>query len=48
MDKIMQWALSRILDITTGDFYGSVTLKFEAGKLVRIEHLHSEKPPATA
>lgn len=43
--QALQWAISRILDITAGDFYGSVTLKFEAGKLVRMEHQCSEKPP---
>ena len=46
MSKVMQWAISRILDITAGEFYGSVTLKFEAGKLVHFEHQQSEKPPA--
>lgn len=46
MSKVMQWAISRILDITAGDFYGSVTLKFEAGKLVRLEHHRNEAPPA--
>ncbi len=46
MDKTLQWAISRLLDITAGDFFGSVTLKFEAGKLVRIESQQSEKPPA--
>lgn len=46
MDKVMQWAITRILDITAGEFFGSVTLKFEAGKLVRIESHQSEKPPA--
>jgi len=47
MDKALQWAVARVLDIINGDFYGSVTMKFEAGKLVRIEHQRSEKPPAT-
>ena len=46
MSDLMQWAISRILDITAGEFYGSVTLKFEGGKVVRIEHHQSEKPPA--
>lgn len=46
MSKVMQWAIARILDIAGADFYGSITLKFEAGQVVRIEHHHSEKPPA--
>ncbi len=45
MNKVMQWAISRILEITAGDFFGSVTLKFESGKLVRLEHQRNEKPP---
>ena len=48
MNKTLQWAISRILDITTGGFFGYVTLRFENGKLVRIEHQSSEKPPAEA
>ncbi len=48
VNKTLQWAISRILDITTGDFFGYVTLRFENGKLVRIEHQSSEKPPAEA
>jgi hypothetical protein len=47
MDKVMQWAIARILDITAGEFFGSVTLRFENGRLVRMEHQRSEKPPAT-
>lgn len=46
MSKTLQWAIARILDITAGNFFGSVTLRFEDGKLIRIEHQHSEKPPA--
>ncbi len=47
MSKALQWAIARILDITGGsDYYGSVTLRFEAGNLIRIEHQQSEKPPA--
>ena len=48
MSKVMQWAISRILDITAGEFYGSVTLRFEAGQIVRIESNRSEKPPVEA
>lgn len=46
MDNKLQWAISRILDIISGNFFGSVTLKFENGKLVRLEHQEAEKPPA--
>ena len=48
MNKRLQWAIARILDIVTKGFYGSVTLKFEDGHLVRIEHQQSEKPPLEA
>ncbi len=45
MSKALQWAIARILDITAGDFFGSIILKFESGKLVRLEHQRNEKPP---
>lgn len=48
MDKVMQWAISRILDITAGSFYGSVTLKFKDGKLISMDHQRTESPPAEA
>ena len=48
MDNKLQWAISRILDIVKDKFYGSITLKFESGKLTRIEHQHAEQPPAEA
>lgn len=48
MTKALEWAISRILDIVSKGFYGSVTLKFEDGHLVRIEHQRSEKPPEAA
>jgi hypothetical protein len=48
MDKVMQWAISRILDISAGGFFGSITLRFENGKPVHLEHHRSEKPPAEA
>lgn len=47
MDRPLQWAISRILDLIAKKFYGDVTLRFEAGKLVHLEHRHSEKPPQT-
>ena len=48
MTKALEWAISRILDVVGKGFYGDVTLKFEDGHLVRIEHKQSEKPPAEA
>ena len=48
MNKALEWAISRILDIVSKGFYGDVTLKFEDGNLTRIEHKQSEKPPAEA
>lgn len=45
MNKALQWAISRIMDIVGDDFFGSVTLRFERGKLVHLEHQRSEKPP---
>ena len=45
MSKTLQWAISRILDITAGSFFGSVTLTFMDGNLVKIDHHRSEKPP---
>ena len=48
MDKPLQWAIGRILDIIANKFYGDITLKFENGKLVHLEYRQSEKPPAAA
>lgn len=45
IDETLQWAISRIVDITAGEFYGSVTLKYESGKMVRMESQQSERPP---
>lgn len=48
MHKALEWGISRILDIIANKFYGDITLKFENGKLVHLEHRQSEKPPLTA
>lgn len=43
MDERLQWAIKRILDKINPKFYGSVTIKFEAGKVTHLETNQGEK-----
>lgn len=47
MNATLQWAVTKILEIAVAGFYGSVTLKFEDGKLVHLDRHESHKPPKT-
>lgn len=48
MDKSLQWAITRIMDIIHPNFFGSVTLTFQAGKLQFIKTEQTEKPETPA
>lgn len=48
MDKTLQWAISRIMDTIHPQFFGSITLQFQAGKLQCIRTEHTEKPETGA
>lgn len=43
MDERLQWAISKILEIIGNNFYGSITLNFQAGKLVTLKAEESHK-----
>ena len=45
MNLGLQWAITRIMAIAVPDFYGTITLRYEAGKLTALDHHHTEKPP---
>jgi hypothetical protein len=45
MHVSIQWAVKRIMDIVNPKFFGTITLRFQNGVLVRLEHDHSEVPP---
>jgi hypothetical protein len=44
MDKTFQWAIATILSKISPEFYGSFTIMFEAGKLVRVKTEQIERP----
>lgn len=44
LDINMQWAISKIVEKLSKNFYGSITLNFQAGKLHTIETRQMEKP----
>lgn len=46
LDKNMQWVISKMVEIITPCFYGSITISFQAGKVQHIETKRTEKPPA--
>lgn len=46
MDRALQWAVARIVEKVTPQFYGSITLSFQGGKLHSIKTEETEKPPA--
>lgn len=45
MNQRIQWAIKRILEIVNEDFHGKITLSFQAGKLVKLQHEAGELPP---
>ena len=49
MKKTLEWALSEILKLLgiEPNFYGSVTLNFQAGEVTTIDHKQTLKPPAS-
>ncbi len=47
MDLSLQWAIAKIVSIINPQFFGSFTLTFENGKLVRVKTEQTEKPPAS-
>lgn len=46
MDKRIQWAITKILEVVNKDFYGSITLSFQAGSLNHIKTEKTEHPPS--
>lgn len=44
MDKRLQWAIAQIMKKINPEFYGSVTLVFQAGTLHCIKTEQTEKP----
>lgn len=44
MDKRIQWAISRMLEVVNAKFYGSFTITFRAGKLHDLRIDRTEKP----
>lgn len=45
ISQSLQWAITKIMEIAKAGFYGSITLKFENGKLVHMDRNESYKPP---
>jgi hypothetical protein len=45
MNQTLQWAVARIMEIVDPAFFGSITLRFQNGVLVRLEQERSEVPP---
>ena len=48
MKKTLEWAISHILKLfdVEPNFYGSVTLNFQAGEVTTIDTKQTSKPPA--
>lgn len=48
MKKTLEWAISQILKLfdIEPNFYGSVTLNFQAGEVTTIDTKQTHKPPA--
>lgn len=46
MNKTVRWVAEMVLGLMGSGFYGSLTLKFEGGKLVNARKEESLKPPA--
>lgn len=44
MDNTLQWAIAKILEILRPNYYGSITLTFQAGKLHNLKSEESFKP----
>jgi hypothetical protein len=47
MDRKLQWAISKILEALTPNFYGSFTLTFQGGKFHCLKTEKTEKPEDT-
>lgn len=45
MNPILQWAVAKILEKVTPEFYGRVTITFQAGQVALVETCQTEKPP---
>lgn len=45
MDKTLQWVVARIMDVALPDFFGSITISFQAGRPQQFEVRRTEKPP---
>jgi len=44
MDKKIQWVVAKIMEKVNPKFYGSITIKFQDGKVHCIETRQTEKP----
>ena len=44
-DKDVEWALSSLLQANNNEFYGKITIQFEAGNIILLRKEQTEKPP---
>lgn len=47
MDKRLQWAITKIMDKVSPDFFGTFTLTFQNGKLSHIKQEETFTAPKT-
>ena len=43
--KTLEWAISKLIDAQQQKVYGTITVQFEAGKIVFVRSEKTEKPP---
>jgi len=44
-NELFQWGIGKIMDAIKSRFYGSITFKFENGRIVSTKTEQMEKPP---